>query len=136
MKKLITILGIFLIAVSALFYYMYLTREQPTFTQPTSIVWGSVSGRSMQPTINDKAVISYDTSLTPKIGDIVFFKCFTTECKQNDNDSRVKRLTKINEQGCYWFEGDNPERSWDSRNYGYLCPPNDVSIEGVVVSIN
>jgi len=90
-------------------------------------------GKSMEPTLYDGDVLSYNISLKPEIGNIVAFDCFTPKCINGKTPNKVKRLIKINEQGCYWFEGDNKDFSWDSRNYGYLCPPDDVKILGVVI---
>lgn len=95
------------------------------------------SGRSMEPTSKDGDCHSADSSKTPKIGDLVDFQCFTEKCINGEQNyefhGRMKRLADINSQGCYYFLGDNPEHSWDSRNYGWLCPPDDVKILGVVI---
>lgn len=93
----------------------------------------NVTGRSMEPTLMNGSLASYNVSLKPEINSVVAFDCFTEKCINGENPNKVKRLIKINEQGCYWFEGDNPDHSWDSRNYGWLCG-NDVKIQGVVIN--
>lgn len=39
----------------------------------------------------------------------------------------VKRLTSINENGNYYFVGDNRIDSYDSRHYGHVSPKQVVS---------
>ena len=126
MKKIIFIfIGISILAVFALIM---------TFDSLYS------AGGSMEPTFKDEQWVYVNKIISPKINDVVAFACFTDGCINNHGDTlngkdnrRMKRLIKINDRGCYWFEGDNKDHSWDSRNYGYLCPPDDVKIIGVVV---
>jgi phage repressor protein C with HTH and peptisase S24 domain len=133
-KKLIIIgfgLGVFLFLLVIVTNYFW-----PEFYTPPPIVTIYSDGESMKPTLPDgKLTVNY--SLTPRIGDIVAFKCFTEKCINGETNyephQRVKRLTGIDDRGCFYFLGDNPDHSWDSRNYGYLCPPDDVKILGVVV---
>lgn len=87
----------------------------------------------MSETDKDGDPITYDTARTPKINDVIAFQCFRPECQTNAEDRIVKRLLKIDDRGCYWVEGDNKERSFDSRAYGWLCPPDDIKISGVVI---
>lgn len=94
-----------------------------------------VVGKSMEPALHDGDYVSYDiTRLDPSIGEIVAFECFTEKCiNGNSSIGKLKRLTKIDDRGCYWFEGDNKEYSWDSRFYGWLCSPDDVKILGILI---
>lgn len=47
----------------------------------------------------------------------------------------VKRIKKINSDNCIWFEGDNKERSYDSREAGWFCP-GEFEIKGSVMFKN
>lgn len=85
------------------------------------------NGQSMMPTMEEnKSYLFKHLGLfgKPKVDDIVYFCCLNSKCAggKHNADHLTKRLIKINEQGCYWFEGDNKDHSWDSRNYGWLCP--------------
>ncbi len=109
----------------------------PEFYTPKPITTIYSSGKSMEPTLPENGMLMVDCSLVPKVGDIIAFTCHTEGCINGEADyephQRIKRLTEINDKGCYYFLGDNPDHSWDSRNYGYLCPPNDLKILGVVI---
>lgn len=107
----------------------------PADQAQATILSDLIHGDSMAPTINDGDYVKYDTSqITPKAGEIVIFKCFTEKCINGDTKyGKLKRLVKIDDRGCYWFEGDNKNHSWDSRNYGWLCPPDDIEINGTVI---
>ena len=94
----------------------------------------SVSGTSMEPTLIDNQSLRIDSSISPRIGDIVSFECFTEKCANGHpkyDSGRVKRLADIRDN-CYYFLGDNARFSWDSRNYGWLCG-SDIRIDGVVI---
>jgi len=78
----------------------------------------TVKGRSMEPTLfENDLVCAY--SQEPQEGELVIFQC--KNCGLDEPS--IKRLKKI-EAGCYWVEGDNLEHSYDSRNFGFLCPGN------------
>ena len=84
----------------------------------------------MEPTLDDQTVLFID-KITPKLrnireGEVVIFKSL-----HNKNDYICKRATHIGkktikvgnkdvnlESGFYWLEGDNKEKSFDSRQYG------------------
>ncbi len=85
-----------------------------------------VKGRSMEPTLHDREeVLIFDRK--PEIYDIVVFKCQSFKCEYL---TMVKRVTDIKD-GCYFFEGDNKEHSFDSRDYGWLCG-DELELIGVV----
>ncbi len=90
-----------------------------------------VEGNSNYPTLaNGQKVILYERA--PEINDFVAIASNRPDFYEyqgvNPDDKNVKiikRLKKINEQGCYWVEGDNqstPESSYDSIDYGWICP--------------
>ena len=93
-----------------------------------------VSGESMKPTIeNGSSVLIHPDSA--EIGDIVVFECYSSECRYPGDNGGVliKRVTQ--KQGnCFYLEGDNRLKSWDSRSYGWLCD-DDLKILGKVVWI-
>jgi phage repressor protein C with HTH and peptisase S24 domain len=89
-------------------------------------------GPSMEPTIASGSDLQIDTAKKPATGEIIAFDCFSKCDKDGNFDSFIKRLIEINDQGCYWVEGDNHEHSNDSNDFGWLCP-NDIKIDGVVV---
>lgn len=120
---------IFLLCMIEYFFYDLPSAK----TEPATLIRSfNVVGKSMEPTLNNGDRVSYNVSLKPEQGNIVAFDCFTPKCINYETPEKVKRLTKVNEQGCYWFEGDNKNFSWDSRNYGWLCG-SDVKIQGVVI---
>ncbi len=97
------------------------------------------SGSSMEPTLHDGDVsISYSSHHSPKVGDIISFYCPECDrknkistcdkdgCSEQNRSNLTKRLIRIDDKGCYWVEGDNKKHSWDSRNFGWLCP-SDIS---------
>ena len=80
-----------------------------------------VSGDSMLPTLkNGQQIIAEKIScrfLNPKIGDIIILK-------NSSNINLVKRITK-KDGGNYFIEGDNKEKSTDSKNFGPI-QKNDI----------
>ena len=106
--------------------------EKPEFIDGSSI------GFSMEPTIMNTQPIRYSTKIVPRAGDVIAFKCFKRGCSDNENSKGIKtsylikRISAINGT-CYTVLGDNPSKSFDSRNYGDLCG-SDIEILGVVVS--
>lgn len=85
------------------------------------------TGHSMEPTIKDGQCYLLHNQ-KPKVGDIIA----VLEYKRGKNP--LKRLTKIDENNCWWLEGDNKPVSLDSRSYGWICPQ-DRRFDGVVVKI-
>lgn len=93
-----------------------------------------VNGRSMLPTYKDGDVLLTTRLFNRnklKIGQVYVYK------RVNEDDGQehlvVKRLTDVVsypllglENQCY-FEGDNPEESYDSRQYGFINAEQIVS---------
>jgi len=89
-------------------------------------------GASMEPTILSGAEIVGDPNKKPEIDDIIIFDCEKCKIERNDISILTKRLLKIDNKNCYWVEGDNKSNSYDSRNFGWLCP-SDIDFLGVFV---
>lgn len=89
-------------------------------------------GESMLPTIQDGATLLVDYDLTPKVGDIITLHC-NEVCNGGHHDI-TKRLIKIDANNCYWLQGDNQPDSWDSIDYGWVCP-DQRELWGVVIEI-
>lgn len=100
----------FIIALVLILIYFLLTHT------PLILMFLTVSGRSMYPTLVEgeklTSVRSYLCKL--QIGDIIVAKPY--EC---DNRLVVKRIANIN-GNHYYLLGDNPDESYDSRNYGWV----------------
>lgn len=125
MKKLLKIL----FALLFLFFLMWWYSLNYVYTG---------KGRSMSPTIgkNDVSVSIPFLFSSPKIGDIFSFIC-NEKCdggRYSDIDTTTKRIIDINENGCYWVEGDNKEKSYDSRDFGWLCPE-DIRIKSKTFAV-
>lgn len=81
-----------------------------------------VNGRSMLPTYKDGGLL-LTTRLFNRdrldIGEVYVFRRLNSEGQQI---FVIKRLTKIHPyaQNLVYFEGDNPEESYDSRQYGFI----------------
>jgi signal peptidase I len=80
------------------------------------------TGDSMTPTILDGEEVVVDPNLEPEINDIIVFSCQKCKTEKDDIDILTKRVENINDQGCLWVEGDNKIKSYDSRDFGWLCP--------------
>jgi len=92
-----------------------------------------VEGKSMEPTYHDGQNVYVNfLKKTPTVGDVIVFTCFSQCTSDESSKTLIKRVTQINESGQYWVEGDNKERSFDSRNYGWLSS-SDIDIYGVVI---
>lgn len=92
-------------------------------------------GHSMSPTVLEGAELLYESNRNPKINDIVVFECFSSKCIEENNGTSLqmfKRLIQLNEQNCWWVEGDNEENSWDSDYFGWLCPQ-ERTLNGIVI---
>ena len=81
-----------------------------------------VRGRSMLPTFQDGSIL-----ITTRLFNIYKLKegqVYVYNRLDEDNKKYlvVKRLTKKHAfiPGLYYFEGDNPTESYDSRQYGYV----------------
>lgn len=83
----------------------------------------TVSGRSMYPTLVDgEKLWSVRTYLVPvEIGDIVVAKPYALADDPSLDYNRlvIKRVHRA-ENGYYYLLGDNPDESYDSRNYGWV----------------
>ena len=89
-----------------------------------------VSGASMSPTLDDGDFVIVDQHAyrrrAPAIGDIVLLR----DPRVPDREL-VKRVARIDAVRGIWVEGDNPEASTDSRDFGWIAPE---SIAGRVVA--
>ena len=78
----------------------------------------TVSGRSMLPTLTEgdklTSVRTYLCKLN--VGDIVVAKPYDDGC---ENRLVIKRVAQI-EGNYFYLLGDNPDESYDSRNYGWV----------------
>ena len=87
-----------------------------------------VIGDSMYPTYKEGEIILgtrlYKKS-NLKAGDVVLFRC-----NYDDNRIVIKRIDHIVKKGdepkLFYFLGDNPDHSYDSRCYGYVSSKNLV----------
>jgi signal peptidase I len=82
-----------------------------------------VCGTSMCPTFNDGDLIVGSRLLKSiEVGEVYIFNPPVGE------KYVIKRLTRISEAtGSLFFEGDNADFSFDSRNYGYIKPEKVVA---------
>lgn len=123
-------IGLFVLLMAVLF----LQKEEPKPIQ--TILRASINGVSMEPTLKDGQMVTYDTSLRPKQGDIVVFSCYTEKCKSMKPSKNylgytlIKRVYAMHDN-CYDVRGDNTESSDDSRWLGELCG-DQIKIHGVV----
>jgi len=92
------------------------------------------SGPSMEPTLSDKTIQLNTYSFNPKPGDIISFNCVADKC--GDEFIIQKRIIKINEDGCFWVEGDNKDESFDSREFGWLCTSEIKFLNKLIFFIN
>lgn len=77
---------------------------------------GTSIGYSMYPTLDSFEVIlvkkkKYDL----EVGKVYIFQM------EEEAFPFIKRLAEISDEGLY-FLGDNPDHSYDSRNFGYVSP--------------
>lgn len=87
-----------------------------------------VIGDSMYPTYKEGEILLgtrlYKKS-NLKAGDVVLFRC-----SYDNNRIVIKRIDHIvtvnKEPKLFYFLGDNPEHSYDSRHYGYVSSKNLV----------
>jgi signal peptidase I len=91
-------------------------------------------GDSMLPTIKEGNELAVDPETEIKVDDIIVFTCPECKVMQDDIDILTKRLIAKDENGCFWVEGDNKEKSYDSRDFGWLCP-NEIRLHGKVVEV-
>lgn len=113
------------------------TSNARKLSETADIYRFEVVGLSMYPTLRDGAIYHADKHATPKIGDIIAFKCLVERC---DYDEMVKFVRGIDEKGCYdlqgredeWVEADGITYvSFDSSDFGSLCL-GEIHVDGVV----
>ncbi len=91
------------------------------------------SSDSMEPTLKIGEVDGLYYHETPKIGDMISFRCLSDECRSKHfiptTMGIVHRLTAIDPNGCMTIVGDNPKYNWSQ----VPCfMPSEIKIEGVV----
>lgn len=78
-----------------------------------------IKGNSMLPLLQPNDEVLVDTniykSVSPSIGDIVVIRH-----PHKPDLQIIKRITKINESGEFFVEGDNVLASTDSRTFGFI----------------
>lgn len=94
-----------------------------------------VSGKSMEPTFYDGDTLVVNFFSTPRVDDIVVFDCFSKCNSTGKLEVLTKRITRIDENGCYWVEGDNKDFSRDSRTFGNLCPSDINNVRTILFKI-
>ncbi len=107
---------LFLLASSLLIFKMVQDKNYKD-----SIEYFIGEGASMEPIISSGEEIAVDPNKKPEINDIIVFRCEKCKIESDDIDILTKRLLRENSEGCYWVEGDNKLKSYDSRNFGWLC---------------
>ena len=100
---------IYLIALVLMLYFL-LTHTSLIF------MFLAVNGRSMLPTFYDGEKLTSVRSYLCRInvGDIVVARPYGCDARLV-----IKRVSSI-EGGYYYLLGDNPNESYDSRNYGWV----------------
>jgi len=92
-------------------------------------------GHSMEPTIMDGDWVFSSSIKSPKVGDIFLFYCRTKRCDTSGGNLLEKRLIDIDSNGCIFVQGDNSDEfSYDSRDYGRLCP-GEFEYHSVTISV-
>ncbi len=84
---------------------------------------------SMDPTLPVGSKVSVNKSETPKIGDMIQFRCVAFKCGNRRELPTVHRWVSTDPDGCMRIIGDNPKIDWSNEICFY---PNEISIEGVV----
>jgi hypothetical protein len=81
-------------------------------------------GGSMQPTYPSdyRHHIRLPFEYVPKKNDVVTFDCLKKCSKNGKLMPLFKRVIDIDRNDCIWVEGDNKSESYDSRNFGWICP--------------
>lgn len=89
----------------------------------SKLITVNIIGDSMSPTLHDGDIAIFEYSLDQEhvIGDIIL-----ADHPFKRNNTIVKRISKINNSGDYFLEGDNPSihESSDSRSFGYIKKKN------------
>ncbi|MDZ7611806.1 MAG: S24/S26 family peptidase [Candidatus Moranbacteria bacterium] len=119
--------GLFLVMAAVLIFRM---AEQKQRQDRLEYFVGQ--GDSMLPTIREGAELTVDPEARVSENDIIVFTCRKCKQKNDDIDILTKRLIAKNEKGCLWVEGDNKANSYDSRDFGWLCPE-EIELHGVVI---
>ena len=85
---------------------------------------------SMDPTLPVGSKVSVNKSETPKIGDMIQFRCTSeSKCGKPRELPTIHRWVSTDPDGCMRIIGDNPKIDWSNEICFY---PNEISIEGVV----
>ena len=75
----------------------------------------AVVGQSMKPTIDEGDELLIAQRKSVRVGDIVVLE------HPRDSDTVIlKRVKRLDEGGVVWIEGDNPDESTDSRQFGQV----------------
>jgi phage repressor protein C with HTH and peptisase S24 domain len=80
-----------------------------------------IVGQSMQPSFSPGTLVLGLKGLHPRIGSVVIVEREGTEM--------IKRVARVGGKG-YYLLGDNPDKSTDSRAYGWFAPN---SIKSVII---
>lgn len=76
----------------------------------------SATGNSMTPCYKEGGQRKIYPDIEPQIGEPIAIDCYAEKC----HNKRLSKILKDKKDGCIWIEGCN-EKSYDSRNYGWLC---------------
>ncbi len=84
------------------------------------VKWTTLDGVSMEPTFRSGAIAIQMDAWGIKEGDVVLFKTPEWEKWPEGDDIQCKRIGHIKGDNEFWLLGDNEDKSYDSRQYGYI----------------